>query len=104
MGNSERRKGVTGEAEVRAIYEAAGLTVRGLEGIGDHLVLCEQYPGQVVTVHSESKRQEVARVWAWWEQAEAETPSGALTVVAFRRNRSPWLALVRLDVLAELLS
>lgn len=100
MSRRERDKGRKGEAEVAAIYRAAGLQVRGLEGLGDHLVVCSPDAGLVL--HSESKRQEVARVWAWWEQASAETEPGAITVVAFRRSRSPWLALVELHELAGL--
>jgi hypothetical protein len=100
VSNTQRRKGRDGEAEVAAIYEAAGLTVRGLEGGGDHLVVTSIAAG--VSIHSEAKRQETARPWAWWEQASTEAPPGALAVVAFRRNRSPWLALTRLDALAML--
>lgn len=115
MSKTERRKGSTGEREVRMIYEAHGFTIRGLEGGGDHLAVL---PSQLalerhrpvaafghrgLAIHSEVKRQELARPWQWWEQAERETPAGALTVVAFRRNHSPWLALANLDhLLAEL--
>lgn len=102
MANRERQKGVRGEREVAAIYAAAGLTVRGLEGDGDHLVAGDQWGA--IRVHSEVKRHETARPWAWWEQATAEAPAGSIPVVAFRRNRSPWLAMVSLDDLARLLA
>lgn len=98
MTSRERAKGVKGEREVAAIFQHAGLEVRGLEGAGDHLVVC----GNGVTLHSEVKRQEVARPWLWWEQASTEAPQGTVPVVAFRRNRSPWLALVQLEDLATL--
>lgn len=101
MSRSERDKGLKGEAEVAAIYAAAGLQVRGLEGSGDHLVVCE--PSSGVVLHSEVKRHETARPWAWWEQATTEAPPGTMPVVAFRRNRSKWLAIVDLEQLAELL-
>lgn len=101
MSRTERDKGRKGEAEVAAIYAAAGLQVRGLEGSGDHLVVCEPSSGRVL--HSEVKRQETARPWAWWEQASTEAPAGTMPVVAFRRNRSRWLAIVDLEQLAELL-
>jgi hypothetical protein len=111
VSRAERAKGLAGEAEVRAIYEAAGFTVRGLEGTGDHLAVVDALPlgaelagvptmRRRLLVHSEVKRQEVARPWQWWEQAEAEAPPGALAIVAFRRNRSPWLALANLEHLA----
>lgn len=99
MSAAERRKGVRGEREVLEVFRRAGFTVRGLEGSGDHLAL-----GYGLVLHVESKRQETARPWAWWEQASNETPAGAHTVVAFRRSRSPWLAMVDLETLAELLA
>jgi hypothetical protein len=101
VSRSERIKGLTGEREVAAIYEAAGLQVRGLEGTGDHLVVCS--PSSGIVIHSETKRQETARPWAWWEQASSEAPPGTMPVVAFRRNRSPWLGIVDLRQYAELL-
>lgn len=98
MSNRERRKGVVGEREVAEILRSYGFTVRGLEGAGDWLAL-----GHGVTLHVESKRQEVARPWAWGEQAIREAPAGTLPVVAFRRSRSPWWAQVPLsDLLAVL--
>lgn len=100
MSRTERDKGRKGEAEVAAIYTAAGLAVRGLEGSGDHLIVCG--PSAWPMLHSEVKRQETARPWAWFEQAQAEAPAGATPVVAFRRNRSPWLALLPLEELAAI--
>lgn len=102
MSRTERDKGRRGEAEVAAIYRAAGLTVRGLEASGDHLLACD--PGGELRVHSEVKRHETARPWLWWEQATAEAPRGAVPVVAFRRSRSPWLAMLALTDLARLLA
>lgn len=96
MSNSERRKGLVGEREVAEILRSYGFAVRGLESSGDWLAL-----GHGVTLHVESKRQEVARPWAWGAQAIAEAPAGTLPVVAFRRSRSPWWAQVPLaDLLA----
>lgn len=102
MSRTERDKGQKGEAEVAAIFAAAGLTVRGLEGAGDHLVVCS--PASGLVIHSEVKRQETARPWAWWEQASTEAPGGTMPIVAFRRNRSRWLAIVDLEQLADALA
>lgn len=102
MSRAERDKGRAGEREVAAVYEAAGLTVRGLEGGGDHLLVCGGENGLVI--HSEVKRQETARPWAWWEQSSSEAPGGAWPTVAFRRNRSPWLVMVQLQHFAALLA
>lgn len=112
----ERTKGLVGEREVRKLYEDHGYEVRGLEAGGDHLAVLHDirtlaqadadigFIRRPLTIHSECKRAETARVWAWWEQASSETPPGSLTVVAFRRNRSPWLALANLDALAGALA
>lgn len=97
VGKASRTKGLTGELEVRRIYEAAGLTVRGLEGSGDHVVL-----GGRVQLHSESKRQERWKVPEWIRQAEAEC-GGLVPVVACRRNRGRWWAVLPLDDLVRLL-
>lgn len=102
MSRAERDKGRTGEREVAAIYEGAGFEVRGLEGSGDHLIVCD--PAGGVVIHSEVKRQETARVWAWWEQASTEAPAGTIPVVHFRRNRSRWLALIDAETLAAQLA
>jgi Holliday junction resolvase len=95
VSGSERRKGVRGEAEVAALLRLHGFEVRGLEFSGDHLAL-----GFGLVFHVECKRQEVARPWLWGEQALREAPAGTIPLVAMRRNRSPWYALVPL---AELL-
>ncbi len=97
MGKASRTKGVAGEREVARIYEDAGLTVRGLEGSGDHLVL-----GGVVTLHSETKRQERLQIPAWIKQAASEAPPGTVPVVAFRQNRGEWWACLPLERLATI--
>lgn len=102
MSRAERDKGRKGEREVAAIYEGMGFEVRGLEGAGDHLIVCD--PASGLVIHSEVKRQETARPWAWWEQASSEAPPGTIPVVHFRRNRSPWLALMDAEALAALLA
>ena len=100
MSRRERDKGRAGEAEVAEVYRRHGLSVRGLEGGGDHSVVCGA--GGELVLHSEVKRQETARPWAGWEQAIAEAPAGSVPVVAFRRNRSPWLVELSLESFAWL--
>ncbi|PYO40132.1 MAG: hypothetical protein DMD33_18785 [Gemmatimonadetes bacterium] len=100
MSRSERDKGRRGEREVAAIHEAHGATVRGLEGGGDHAI---SYGANAsVRLHSECKRQETARPWAWILQAASEAPPGSIPVVHFRRSRSRWLAIIDAEELAEL--
>jgi hypothetical protein len=99
MGAASRRKGVAGEREVAAIYQAAGLAVRGLEASGDHLVVC----AAGLTVHSEVKRAERVKLPEWLRQAESEAPQGTVPVVAFRQNGGRWYAALPLDHFAALL-
>ena len=94
MTASERRKGLTGEAEVAALYRLHGFEWRGLEAEGDGLAL-----GFGTTHHVEVKRHEVARPWAWQAQAILDAPPETLPVVAFRRSHSPWWAMSPLDEL-----
>jgi Holliday junction resolvase len=93
-----RRKGVKGEREVARIWQAAGLEVRGLEGLGDHVVTC----GNGVTIHSEVKRAERLKLPEWLRQAAAEAPQGTVPVVSFRQNRGEWYAALPLAELAAL--
>lgn len=102
MSRRERDKGRRGEREVASVYEDAGFAVRGLEGGGDHTVIVG--PGERLRLHSEVKRQETARPWSWWAQAEAEAPPGAIPVVHFRRNASPWLVMLTLGDFVRLLA
>jgi hypothetical protein len=103
VGSQSRAKGRRGEGEVRAVFEGYGFRVqasqRNLGGDqGDCIVIAEPR-----LLHVECKRRERFNVWEALAQAEAEC--GELTpVVAFRRNRSPWYAAVRLEMLAELLA
>ena len=83
---------------MRELWERHGFTVRGLEATGDHLVL-----GASKVIHCETKRQETARPWAWWEQAQADCPPHAVPFVPFRRSRSPWLVIANLEQLAAML-
>ncbi len=98
MSRAEREKGVRGEREVALILHAHGFAVRGLEGAGDQLAV-----GHGLTLHVEVKRQEVARPWLWWQQAADEAPDTTFPVVAFRRSRSPWLVLLELEELVDLI-
>lgn len=105
MSGSSRRKGIAGEREVAAIFTAAGLTVRGLEGSGDHLVMVNgNYDVLQFTLHSEVKRQESPRPGSWIAQAEAECPPGCIPVVSWRRNGSRWWSMIPTEQLAEILA
>ena len=102
MSAAQRDKGARGEREVADIWRAAGFDCNRVPNSGGLRIKGDLYGS--TPAHVEVKRHETARPWAWWEQASGETPQGQRTVVAFRRSRSPWLALVDLTQLAELLA
>ncbi len=112
MSAASRRKGLAGEREVAALFEACGFAVRGLEGSGDHL--CIRRPTLVtmnekvyaggLTIHSEVKRAETTKIWQWLAQLEAEAPPGTLPLLSFRRNRSSWYGCAPLAALVKLLA
>lgn len=60
--------------------------------------------------HIEAKRCERAEVWQWWNQAvrdadyDSDDMRASPPVVAFRRSRSPWLALLEFEELLRIAS
>jgi len=103
VSGASRAKGQRGESEMRAVFEAHGFRVqasqRNLGGSqGDATVIAVRH-----VLHVECKRRERFNVWEALAQAEAECGE-LMPVVAFRRNRSPWYAAIRLETLAELLA
>ncbi len=54
-------------------------------------------------VSIECKHQEACRIWDWWEQCRTAARPTDMPLLAFKRNRSEWLACVPLDDLLELL-
>lgn len=91
-----RAKGVRGEREVADLLRAHGFQVRGFESGGDTLAI-----GHGLTLQVETKLQETCRPWLWGEQALADALPGTLPLVAMRRSRSQWFALVPLVTLLE---
>jgi hypothetical protein len=114
-GRAARRKGVAGEREVAQRFEAAGWTVRGLEGSGDWLAFqparsqeIGHGPAELLwfperTLHVETKRQERLRLPEWIEQARTEAPPGVPWLLAHRQSHGEWIATMALDDLLKLL-
>lgn len=94
-GRGSRTKGGIGEREFLQLLREAGFTdVRrnfmsggaggsDVIGVPDHSI--------------EVKRCETVKIWQWAEQAQAAARPTETTVVAFRRSRSPWYAVVRAE-------
>lgn len=99
MSKASRDKGLLGEREVAALFAGAGMSVRGLEGLGDQLVV----RADGVTFHIEVKRAETLRIPEWLRQARDEAPAGTMPILAHRRNREQWYATLPLEALIALI-
>lgn len=96
-----RSKGAAGERELARYFRAYGYggARRGQQRSGlDQADVIDGPPG----VHFEVKRVEALNVWAAMAQALRDAPADTVPAVAMRRNRSPWLAVLSLDALLEL--
>jgi hypothetical protein len=54
--------------------------------------------------HLEVRRHEQPRIEAWAREVEAAASSDRLPILAFRRNKEPWRAVLPLDLLLRLLA
>lgn len=102
MGRMQRNKGQRGEREVAEILSRAlGVDVErklGAARDGGHDI---EAGGFAV----ECKRAERPSLGSWWTQAsENATKAGLHPMVTWRPNRGEWLAVVPLEILAELLN
>lgn len=103
LRTDSRTKGKRGERElVRVLIEADFDARRGVQYAGgpdSPDVVCSSLPG----VHWEVKRSERLSLYGSIDQAVAQAGNGQVPVVAHRRNRREWLAVLRLaDLLAIL--
>ena len=95
-GKSSQRKGADGERELAALLREYGYPVErgGSLSFGEVPDLTG-LPG----VHVECKRCEQLRPYDWLEQAQRDAVrfGDGLPAVFFRRNRFPWLVVMRLE-------
>jgi Holliday junction resolvase len=102
VSGRERRKGTAGELEVAHVFERAGFDCARTPNSGALRLRGDLYGD--APLHVEVKRQETARPWLWAEQASTDAGDGERWLVAMRRSRSPWLALLPLDDVVRLLA
>jgi len=100
---ASRAKGKRGELELAAYLRARGIDAhRGQQfkgGAGSPDVV-HDIPG----VHLECKRCESGNLYEWLAQAQRDVgASGALPVVAHRKNNKEWVAILPLNELLEIL-
>lgn len=95
-GRSSQRKGADGERELASILRGYGYDIQrgGSLSFGEVPDL-SGLPG----VHIECKRAEVLRLSEWMAQAErdAQRFGDGAPAVFFRRSRSPWCVVMKLE-------
>lgn len=101
MSRSERTKGKAGELEVARIFKARGFDCDRTPNSGGLRIRGDLH-GEL-PLHVEVKRQETARPWLWAEQSARDAGAGQRWLVAMRRSRSQWLAMLPLVDLLRLL-
>ena len=102
MSINSRTKGKTGELEFAAVLKAKKLDARRGQqfsgGKDSPDVICSSLTG----VHFEVKRVQAGNPYKWLDQAQRDGV-GKLPVVAHRKNRKDWIAILPMDVLLDLL-
>lgn len=102
MTNS-RDKGARAERALVKILRAAGWPNATRNTDGRYQAGRGDIDNGPAGTHIECKHHERADVWAWIAQAHRDAPPTHIPVVAFRRNRSDWHAIVPLDELLALI-
>ena len=102
MSASQKNKGKRGELELAHMLTNHGFPAhRGQQFSGSPDspdVVCPSLP-----FHIECKRCESLSLYPAMQQAVNDAGEGSVPLVAHRRNRREWLAILRLDDLLELL-
>ncbi len=100
---NSRGKGKTGELELAKYLRDHGIAARR----GQQFSGGTESPDVVTAlegVHFECKRVEAGNPYNWLKQAKKDAGPGKIPVVAHRRNREDWIAILPLEELLWLLS
>lgn len=100
-GRKSQRKGAEGERELAALLREHGYNIeRGGSCSFGEVPDLSGLPG----IHIECKRAETLRLSEWMSQAErdAQRFGGGVPAVFFRRSRSPWCVVMKLEDWLEL--
>lgn len=96
MGAKSQRKGRAGELELARLLQGCGYDVQPGRAVSYGATPdISGLPG----IHIECKRAEQLRPYSWLEQAERDAVrfGDGLPAVFFRRSRSPWLVVMKLE-------
>ena len=97
-----RRKGAAGERELAKTLRELGVEARR----GQQFSGGAESPDVVAAlrgIHIECKRVEALQLYPSLEQAKGDAGEGAIPVVAHRKNKREWVAILRLVDLVALL-
>ncbi len=102
MSKHSRDRGKRGELLLRDVLRGAGWPAaeRGQQRAGG--ADSPDVRGGPAEIHFECKFTERLDVRAALDQATADAPTGKIPVVAHKRNRHPWVAVLPLDDLLRL--
>ena len=98
---NSRRKGARGERDFAKVLQAKQIEARRgqqFAGGGDS----PDVVTNLTNVHFEVKYTKAGNLYDWRRQAERDG-KGKLAIVAHRRNRQPWVAIVDMHDLLDLL-
>lgn len=102
MPINSRNKGKVGELELAEFLRERGFEARRGQqfhgGAGSPDVVTD-----IPDVHLECKRVEAGNLYTWLEQAKRDAAEGSIPVVAHRRNRKEWVAILPLDDFLKLM-
>tara|TARA_Y100000593_G_scaffold92470_2_gene184191 strand:- start:299 stop:670 length:372 start_codon:yes stop_codon:yes gene_type:complete len=106
MSRSQVTKGKVGERELAKLLEENGVRAwRGAQHSGK-AATGEPAPDIVtpdLPCHFESKRCERLNIWDAMEQAQADALDDEMPIVAWRKNRKPWLFVVQPETFLSLI-
>lgn len=99
---NSRTKGKVGELELAAFLRDHGFDARrGQQFHGGAFspdVVCPDLPGY----HLECKRVEAGNLYTWFGQADLDAGVEKIPMVVHRRNRKPWMAILRFEDFLDL--
>lgn len=101
---ASRPKGHRGELEVRDLIRAYGWPECGRNSDGNPQALRGDLSDGPPGYHFEVKRAERITIHEWTQQAERDAADGDVPIVAYRRNRDAWRAVVPLQTLLDLIA
>lgn len=99
-----RNKGASGERELASVFKAAGYpdARRGQQHAGGPD--SPDVMGGPVGYHWECKRVEAGNPYVWHDQAVRDAGGRSVPIVAHRRSKRPWLAILTLEALLALIA